>query len=145
MRRPPSSRRSRGFCRSPRASAGVDKTQGNRHGVESFVVVMARREVACRDGRRTARAAAGIPVANFSLPRGTWTSRRVSRKMATQSPSGNSVKHFLRIDLPGSRGETRNRCAGWRCNVTCVMRTMPFSRTLQKQKAGKMEEPVFDT
>ena len=29
--------------------------------------------------------AEGLPVANFSLPRGTRTSRRVSRKMATQS------------------------------------------------------------
>ena len=60
VRRPPSSRRSRGFCRSPRVSVGVDKIQGNRHGVESFVPVMARRGVACRDGRKDG---SGLPQA----------------------------------------------------------------------------------
>ena len=39
---------------------------------------MARREVACRDGRRTARAAAGIPAAERRRF-GTWMSQNVYR------------------------------------------------------------------
>ena len=51
-------------------SAGVDKIQGLRHGVESFVAVMARRGVACRDGRRTARACRRHTRRQFFAPEG---------------------------------------------------------------------------
>ena len=51
-------------------SAGVDKTQGTRYGVESFVAVMARRGVASRDGRRTARACRRHTRRQFFSPEG---------------------------------------------------------------------------
>jgi formylglycine-generating enzyme required for sulfatase activity len=46
-----------------------------------------RSEVSFRGGRRTARAAEGIVVANFSLPKSDGTPFRVSRKIATRLPT----------------------------------------------------------
>ena len=67
--------------------------QGNRSGVKPFVVAMARRAVVSRGGRRANAGAAGINRRhNLHLFGTTWTSRRVSQKMAALMLSPPVVK-----------------------------------------------------
>ena len=92
-----------------------------------------QRSVLPHRGRRTARAAAGIAVANFSLPRETWKSRRVSRKMATPLNRDSGTRRGKRT-IFGGRATVR------RARYMATLVAVRFNTVLRNQRlvnAGK--------